>query len=119
MADEIVKVIELVPGTVNPLTTVQAESLDEATFWTDFVCKHKPVLIKGAVKSWPAFELWASAGYLESLCGDERVGISNTFNPLPLGPYVHTAVKHKKLRDRKSTRLNSSHPSISRMPSSA
>ena len=43
----------------------------------------------------------------------------NIGNPYPFGFSAPQEVILDMLRDRKSTRLNSSHPSISRMPSSA
>jgi hypothetical protein len=84
MTEQIIKVIDLVPGNRLPLTTVQARSLSEETFWTEFVCKHIPVIVKGAAMDWPALERWNRSGYLEGLCGDEIVDMWSTFNPAPV-----------------------------------
>src|SRR5262245_24805511 len=84
MAEKVINVIDLVPGNRLSLATVQADSLSEETFWAEFVCKHVPVLVKGAATGWPALERWRRAGYLESRCKDEIVDVSTTFNPSPL-----------------------------------
>ena len=42
-----------------------------------------------------------------------------TLAPAPRDPVRHLEVAHAQARDRKSTRLNSSHAGLSRMPSSA
>jgi len=81
---KIISVVDLVPGNTVPLTTVSAPSLSADTFWTEFVCKHTPVLIKGAATHWPALARWNRIGYLESRCKDEIVDVWNTFNPAPL-----------------------------------
>jgi len=98
MTAKIVKVIDLVPGDVRPLATVQASALDADGFWTQFVCKHQPLLIRNAARGWPALQHWGNPGYLESLCGEEVAGMSRTFNPLPAEAYFETAVRPGKLR---------------------
>jgi hypothetical protein len=97
MAATITKVIDLIPGNSQPLTTVQAESMTEQTFWEQYVCKHRPVLIKGATNAWPATQHWQRPGYLESQCGDETVIIYSTFNPSP--PLVSAAEKRRRLAE--------------------
>jgi hypothetical protein len=99
MPEKIIKVIDLVPGTVREVTTIDVGSLDENTFWNEFVCTHTPLLIKGGARHWPAFEHWKKPGYLESLCGDEGVGVSRTFNPMPPEIYLRTAMKWRKLSE--------------------
>lgn len=84
MTESIIKVIDLVPGDRLPLTTVQASSLSEAAFWSEFVSKHIPVVVKGAAADWFALERWQRAGYLENLCEDEIVDMWSTFNPAPV-----------------------------------
>lgn len=83
MSEEIVKVIDLVPGITEELTTVQASSLDEGIFWTEFVCKHTPVIIKGGAKNWRAVEYWKNQEYLSSLCVNTKVNMYRTFNAVP------------------------------------
>lgn len=97
MTQKIINVIDLVPGNKLSLTTVQAHSLSEETFWTEFVCKHTPVVIKGAATDWLALERWQHVGYLESLCQDEIVDVWSTFNPAP--PLNSAAGKFEKLVD--------------------
>jgi hypothetical protein len=99
MNSKIVKVIDLVPGTVRALKEVPSASLDEKTFWNEYVCRHEPVVIKAAAKGWPALDKWQQTGYLESRCGEGRAGMSRTFNPLPSTPYFQNAVKFEKLSD--------------------
>jgi len=83
MFEPVIKVIDLIPGDVQPLTVIQSECLSEAQFWEQYVCRHTPVLIKGAVAAWPAVECWQRPGYLESLCGHETVTLLSTFNAHP------------------------------------
>jgi hypothetical protein len=97
MSETISKVIELIPGNVLPLTSVQAASLTEQTFWEKYVCKHIPVLIKGAAAPWPALERWNRPGYLESRCGNEMVLVLSTFNPSP--PLESAAEKRQRLAE--------------------
>lgn len=98
MAGKIVRVIDLVPGETRPLTTLEAGELDANRFWTEFVCRHRPVLIRGAAREWPAVQRWATPGYLEGLCADEIAGMSRTFNPLPGEAYFETAIRPKSLQ---------------------
>jgi hypothetical protein len=72
------------PGNRLPLTTVEARSLSEATFWNEFVCKHTPVILKGAASNWSALQRWHRIGYLEDLCEDETVEFRSTFHPVNL-----------------------------------
>lgn len=99
MTQKIVKVIDLMPGTAQPMKTVPAASLDQKTFWNEYVCKHVPVVIKGAAAGWPALEKWKQPGYLEARCGDAGARVSRTFNPLPMTPYFKNCVTHMKLVD--------------------
>ena len=56
---------------------------------------------------------------LDSLVKDERVEGIGTIPPAPAGKSIWGTVTVNDRGDRKSTRLNSSHPTTSRMPSSA
>ncbi|MBL8279100.1 MAG: hypothetical protein JNL93_20565 [Pelomonas sp.] len=80
----IVKVIDLLPGKVVPLQAISAEALQADEFWHRFVCRHEPVIIRGAAAGWPAVRHWAVPGYLESRCADEAVRLWRTFNPAPV-----------------------------------
>jgi quercetin dioxygenase-like cupin family protein len=92
MADSITKVIDLVPGDVIPLETVRADALDERTFWDRYVCRHAPLLIRGAVAHWPALERWSQPNYLETRCGDVETDVFGTFNP---NPHLDSAAKRR------------------------
>jgi hypothetical protein len=97
MSQTVTKVIDLIPGNVRPLTTVQADCLTEQTFWEEYVSKHTPVLIKNAVAAWPAREHWEHPGYLESRCGDRQVFVVRTFNTSP--PLQHAAEMRRRLAE--------------------
>lgn len=96
MIEKIVKVIDLVPGVVSELPMLEANSLGKEEFWNEFVCKHKPVLIKGAIEKWPAVAKWGIPGYLEEF-SEVEVAMSRTFNPLPIVPYRQMASRRQKL----------------------
>ncbi|CAN7574531.1 cupin-like domain-containing protein [Trinickia sp. LjRoot230] len=96
MIEKIVKVIDLVPGAVRELPMLEAESLNKEEFWDEFVRKHKPVLIKGAVEKWPAVAKWGIPGYLDEF-SDMEVPMSQTFNPIPIEPYRQMAFRRQKL----------------------
>jgi hypothetical protein len=83
MKNIITKVIDLIPGNVTPLTEIDASELGYDTFWKDFVCTHTPVIIRGGVKHWPAFNLWGEKGYLESRCKNETTDVVRGFNSIP------------------------------------
>ena len=97
MNEKVVKVIDLVPGNRIPLATVQARSLNEQTFWTEFVCMHTPVIVKGAIAEWSALERWRRVGYLEERCGNEVVEVSRTFNAGPI--LKNAATQSQRLAD--------------------
>jgi hypothetical protein len=106
LKESVVRVIDLVPGRVCELPCVDASSLDQHTFWTHYVRKHRPILVKGGVKDWPAVARWCAPGYLESLCADEQAGMLKTFNPSVLfnemfrsGKVVDHLVEMRKASD--------------------
>lgn len=92
MAESITKVIDLVPGDVIPLESVHADALDEHTFWERYVCRHSPLLIRGAVAHWPALQRWSQPGYLETRCGDVETDLFGTFNP---NPHLDSAARRR------------------------
>lgn len=96
MIEKVVRVIDLVPGTVHPMRTVKASTLTEDRFLEEFVNRHEPVLIKGALNEWPAFKAWQEPGYLESRCGGRQVRVSRTFNA---NPYLKTDREQRLLGD--------------------
>jgi hypothetical protein len=96
MRENIVKVIDLVPGKVAPLTTVDASVLTQEMFQRQFLNKHLPVLIKGAARHWRAMERWDEPGYLESRCADVEVKMARRFNAATAEHYI---LDKMKLRD--------------------
>jgi hypothetical protein len=87
MNEEIVEVVDLVPGTVRPLPTCESNQLTARVFWEEFVCHHQPLLIKAAATDWPALQKWQDAEYLARHSGEHRVPVARTFNPLPANGY--------------------------------
>jgi hypothetical protein len=83
MIEKVVRVIDLVPGTVRAMRTVEAASLTAHRFLKEFVNCREPVLIKGELQAWPAFKAWQVPGYLESRCGEQQVQLRCTFNANP------------------------------------
>src|SRR4051812_20589541 len=81
MTNSIVRVIDLVPGRKCEIESLHVDALETETFWSHYICRRRPLLIRSAVKSWPALQKWDEQGYLEGLCGDETAGILRTFNP--------------------------------------
>lgn len=96
MTENIVKVIDLVPGKVAPLTTVDASVLTQKMFQKEFLNRHIPVLIKGAAKHWRAVERWPEPGYLDALCAGEEVKMARKFNAATAHDYQ---LETMKLRD--------------------
>jgi hypothetical protein len=96
MTEAVVKVIDLVPGKVQALRTVHASDMTEDRFWNEFVQRHEPVLIKGALRHWPAFDAWQTPGYFEARCGERQVRVSRTFNATP---YFKTNRELRRLSD--------------------
>jgi hypothetical protein len=82
-----------------PLASIEAEQLTEYFFWENHVSKHRPIIIKNAAGSWPALSKWRDLNYLENRCGNERVGFSRMFNPLPAEPYFESVIKFKNLSE--------------------
>lgn len=91
-SNDIIKVIDLIPGTVHPLDTIAAHRLNPDVFWHDYVCRHRPLLIKGGAASWPAVRLWGQAGYLESMAPEAEVALSRTYNPVPASSAIFNAM---------------------------
>lgn len=54
---------------------VEFAALNSSAFLRDYVLRNRPVLLKGAAKSWPAMEKW-SAEYLASASGDMEVRVA-------------------------------------------
>src|SRR4051794_36162592 len=98
MAYPITKVIDLVPAPVVDLETVQASQMSAERFWTDYVSRQRPVLIRNAVTHWPAYERWSASYLIERLDNDLNVKFSRTFNPLVFAPFFKFALKLQGLK---------------------
>ncbi|MBB6243706.1 cupin-like domain-containing protein [Rhodanobacter sp. MP1X3] len=81
--NKVIRVIDLVPGSVCELPRIEACKLTPDVFWNEYVRKHRPVIIKGGVSDWPAVTKWSESGYLENIPSSERTRLSRTFNPVP------------------------------------
>jgi len=83
------KVIDLVPGEIRPLEVIDVEKLSEDEFWSDFVCKHRPLIIKRGIEHWPASQKWSKQGYLESITNssNKEIEFRRAFNSNPTPPY--------------------------------
>ena len=46
-------------------------------FLEEFYARNRPCVIEGAMAEWPALDLWPSADYLKSRCGDELVEVQS------------------------------------------
>ena len=75
MIDE--RILANIPGMKNatPVAVIQADNLSEAEFKRDFVNQNIPVLIKGAIRHWPAVEKWTDKQYLKDRAGDNDVNL--------------------------------------------
>lgn len=73
----------------SPLIIGHFEELDYELngkdFYAHFLKKRKPVVLRGAVKKWPAFHTWANTTYLKEKYGNElfRVEFTKKFENAP------------------------------------
>lgn len=60
----------IIPGIENAsiLPTLMADEINETIFIRDWVNNNKPCLVKGAVKHWPAMQLWKNKSYWKTAC---------------------------------------------------
>ena len=72
----------LVPGVekASPVPVVDAASLTERSFKKKWVSKSRPVLIKGAVKEWPAVRKWGDKNYWLSQVENIRLKVYTHMN---------------------------------------
>jgi hypothetical protein len=56
-----------------PIPQRRVEELSQAEFFTEYVLKNQPCLIKGMTRSWPASSKWRDKDYLKSLSGHHQV----------------------------------------------
>lgn len=68
-------ILENVPGmaTASPVPVLQAETLKESVFRSEYVAHSRPCVIKGAVAHWPATRKWRDRDYLKRICGRDKV----------------------------------------------
>jgi hypothetical protein len=95
----VVRVVDLVPGARSALDMRRADELDAAEFWSEFVCKQKPIIVRGAVENWPAIQKWGTAGYLESISLNLPIRFARTYNPIPVDPFLKYALEEGTLDD--------------------
>jgi len=50
---------------------VDADDLQPADFYANFVAKAVPVLVRGAARRWPAYAKWGNVSYLQEHCQHE------------------------------------------------
>jgi hypothetical protein len=93
----VTKVIDLIPGESADIDTVDASSLGEEEFWNEYVCRHRPVIIRGATAAWPSWGKWQQPGHLEALCAEEKVTVWPTFNVSP--KFKNAALRTERLAD--------------------
>lgn len=67
------ELFNIIPGVAKaiPVPAVQAGELKEKVFKRQFVDRNKPVLIKGAVRHWPAVNKWRTPEYWIANCKNE------------------------------------------------
>ena len=82
-AREVIRVIDLVPGSVCDIPCVDVDTLTPDVFWNEYVCKHRPVIIKRGVSHWPATVKWSEPGYLENISSSDKTRIHCAFNTMP------------------------------------
>lgn len=75
MIDE--RILSNIPGMndARSVAVVQAENLSEAEFRREYVNQNIPVLVKGAIRHWPAVERWTDKQYLKDRAGDNNVNL--------------------------------------------
>jgi tRNA wybutosine-synthesizing protein 5 len=94
----VVKVIDLVPGSVKDLPVIDHTMLEADVFWREHVCKHRPVIIKGGATHWPAIRKWGQPGYLEATAPTQEVMYGTTFNCEP-PPVLGKSMQIKSVAD--------------------
>ncbi|MGH8076396.1 MAG: cupin-like domain-containing protein [Lysobacter sp.] len=75
MIDE--RILSNIPGMkdAKAVAVVHAESLSEAEFRRSYVDQNIPVLVKGAIRHWPAVQRWSDKQYLKDRVGDNKVNL--------------------------------------------
>jgi len=49
-------------------------------FYRDWVSKNRPVIIRGAITDWPAFEKWQNNNYFRDMIGEKEITVTATPN---------------------------------------
>src|SRR6185437_11979123 len=57
----------------SPVAIREARELSEQFFFSEFISQSQPLLVKGAVRHWPAGRNWRDPSYLKKLCGARPV----------------------------------------------
>jgi len=69
-----------------PVAVLQASTLTEQAFKSEYVTGSRPCVIKGAVSHWPALRKWRDRDYLKRICGRQ---------PVPFWPHENHVTKER------------------------
>jgi Cupin-like domain len=91
------KILANVPGmnSASEVPQLGAGELSEGVFHSEYVAYSRPCVIKGAVKHWPALEVWRDKDYLKRRSGTRMVSL--------YASEYHLTVKRIKHRERSVT----------------
>lgn len=76
------RILDNIPGMANArqVPSIDAAGLTEARFRSDYVDRNLPVLIKGAIRHWPAVGKWTDKRYLADKVGHNNVNLYRHVN---------------------------------------
>lgn len=60
----------IMPIKLNPIERVKTISKED--FYTNYVCKQKPLVIEKLTEDWPAYEKW-NLNYIKNIAGEKTV----------------------------------------------
>lgn len=76
------RILQNIPGMGNAraVPSIDAADLTEARFRRDYVDRNQPVLVKGAIRHWPAVGKWTDKRYLADKVGHNNVNLYRHVN---------------------------------------
>ncbi|NQZ12820.1 MAG: cupin-like domain-containing protein [Algicola sp.] len=76
------RILRGIPGldSGDTVKQVDASQMDEKTFRREHINTNTPVLIKGGLKHWPAFDKWSKKGFLEEIGKGSEVNYHRHLN---------------------------------------